>query len=91
MRKFTIVAVAVLAIAGSTAVYAQYHHPWMQHMRISPEDRAAFVDARIAAVHAGLKLTAGRVGGKGLCQAADRSRQCVDEGARRRAGSAEAG
>jgi hypothetical protein len=58
MRKFTIVAVAVLAIAGSTAVYAQYHHPWMQHMRISPEDRAAFVDARIAAVHAGLKLTA---------------------------------
>jgi hypothetical protein len=27
-------------------------------MRISPEDRAAFVDARIAAVHAGLKLTA---------------------------------
>jgi hypothetical protein len=58
MRKFTIAAVAVLAIAGSTAVYAQYHHPWMQHMRISPEDRAAFVDARIAAVHAGLKLTA---------------------------------
>src|SRR6266404_9078902 len=50
-----------LAIAGSTAVYAQYH-PWirehMQHMRMTPEDRAAFVDARIAAVHAGLKLTA---------------------------------
>jgi hypothetical protein len=58
MRKFTIAAVAVLAIAGSTAVYAQYHRPWMQHMRMSPEDRAAFADARIAAVHAGLKLTA---------------------------------
>jgi hypothetical protein len=61
MRKFTIVAIAALAIAGSTAVYAQYH-PWfrdhMQHMRMNPEDRAAFVDARIAAVHAGLKLTA---------------------------------
>src|ERR1700758_3220799 len=61
MRKFTIAAVAVLVIAGSTAVYAQYH-PWlrehMQHMRMSPEDRAAFADARIAAVHAGLKLTA---------------------------------
>src|SRR5246127_1571467 len=60
MRKFTIAAVAVLVIAGSTAVYAQYH-PWlrehMQHMRMSPEDRAAFADARIAAVHAGLKLT----------------------------------
>ncbi len=61
MRKFTIAAIAVLALAGSTAVYAQYH-PWfrehMQHMRMNPEDRAAFADARIAAVHAGLKLTA---------------------------------
>jgi LTXXQ motif family protein len=61
MRKFAIAAVAVLVIAGSTAVYAQYH-PWlrehMQHMRMNPEDRAAFADARIAAVHAGLKLTA---------------------------------
>src|ERR1700751_2631066 len=61
MRKFTIAAIAVLAIAGSTAVYAQYR-PWfrdhMQHMRFSPEDRAAFVDARFAAVHAGLKLNA---------------------------------
>ena len=27
-------------------------------MRMNPEDRAAFLDARIAAVHAGLKLTA---------------------------------
>jgi hypothetical protein len=61
MRRFTVAAVAVLAIAASTAVYAQYS-PWirehMQHMRMTPEDRAAFVDARIAAVHAGLKLTA---------------------------------
>jgi len=61
MRKFTIAAVAVLAIAGSTAVYAQ-HRPWfhdhMGQMRMNPEDRAAFTDARIAAVHAGLKLSA---------------------------------
>ncbi len=60
MRKFTIAAVAMLAIAGTTAVYAEYH-PWLrdhwQHQRMTPEDRAAFVDARIAAVHAGLKLT----------------------------------
>jgi LTXXQ motif family protein len=56
MRKFTVAAIAVLSIAGSTAVYAQYRHPWMQH-RMNAEDRAAFVDARIAAVHAGLKLT----------------------------------
>jgi ADP-ribose pyrophosphatase YjhB (NUDIX family) len=58
MRRFTIAAVAVLAIAGSTAVYAQHRHWSYSHMRTTPEDRAAFVDARIAAVHAGLKLSA---------------------------------
>src|SRR5262249_60245872 len=57
MRNFWIAAVAALAIAGSTAVYAQHHRHWGQ-MRMAPEDRAAFVDARIAAVHAGLKLNA---------------------------------
>ena len=58
MRRFAIAAVAVLALAGTTAVYAQ-HRPWFHsHMRMSPEDRAAFLDARIAAVHAGLKLNA---------------------------------
>jgi hypothetical protein len=60
LRKLALVGVAALAIAGSTAVYAQYR-PWfrehMQHMRFTPEDRAAFADARIAAIHAGLKLT----------------------------------
>src|SRR5579871_5713289 len=59
MRKFAIAGMAALAIAASTAVYA--HQGWlrehMQHMRMSPEDRAAMLDARIAAVHAGLKLT----------------------------------
>ena len=61
MKNFAIAGIAALAIAGSTAVYAQ-HRPWfhehMRHMRLSPEDRAAFTDARIAAVHAGLKLNA---------------------------------
>jgi len=59
MRKFAIAAVAVLAIAGSTAVYAQHRH-WGApgFSRMNPEDRAAYADARIAAVHAGLKLTA---------------------------------
>ncbi len=57
MKKVLLAGVAALAIAGTTVVYAQ-HRPWLQeHMRISPEDRAAFADARIAAVHAGLKLT----------------------------------
>jgi len=61
MRKFAIAGVAALAIAASTAVYAQHNrwfHGHMGHMRMNPEDRAAFVDARIAAVHAGLKLNA---------------------------------
>ena len=59
MRKFAIAGVAALAIAGSTAVYAQHHRHWCHgHVRMSPEDRAAFADARIAAVKAGLKLNA---------------------------------
>jgi len=58
MKNVLLAGVAALAIAGSTVVYAQ-HRPWFQeHMRMSPEDRGAFADARIAAVHAGLKLTA---------------------------------
>ena len=62
MRKFAIAGAAALAIAASTAVYAQHQH-WfgggmMGHQRLSAEDRAALADARIAAVHAGLKLSA---------------------------------
>jgi hypothetical protein len=57
MKKFAIAGVAALAIAASTAVYAQHRHWGYGHMRMNPEDRAAFADARIAAVHAGLKLT----------------------------------
>src|ERR1700751_4837946 len=57
MRNFWIAGVAALAIAASTAVYAQHQRHWGQ-TRMAPEDRAAYVDARIAAVHAGLKLNA---------------------------------
>src|SRR5579859_5013604 len=61
MRNFAIAGVVALAIAASSAVYAQ-HQFWfgggmMGHQRLSAEDRAALADARIAAVHAGLKLT----------------------------------
>src|SRR5215218_8436648 len=56
MRKFAIAGVAALAIAGSTAVYAQQHRWFHGHM--NQEDRAAFTDARIAAVKAGLRLNA---------------------------------
>src|SRR6201986_3177285 len=62
MRKFAIAGVAALAIAATTAVYAQqhswFHDRMMGHSRMSAEDRAAMADAKIAAVHAGLKLTA---------------------------------
>jgi hypothetical protein len=60
MRKFAIAGVAALAIAATTAVYAQHrwNHDHMGQSRMSPEDRAAMADAKIAAVHAGLKLTA---------------------------------
>jgi hypothetical protein len=57
MKKILLAGVAALAIVGSTVAYAQ-HRPWFhEHMQMSPEDRAAFTDARIAAVKAGLKLT----------------------------------
>jgi hypothetical protein len=58
MKKVLVAGVAALVIAGSTAVYAQ-HRPWFHdHFRMSAEDRTAFADARIAAVHAGLKFNA---------------------------------
>ncbi|ABD88773.1 Spy/CpxP family protein refolding chaperone [Rhodopseudomonas palustris] len=58
MKKALLAGAAVLVLAGSTAVYAQ-HRPWFDHhqTRMNPEDRAAFADAKIAAVKAGLKLT----------------------------------
>src|SRR5437879_11997852 len=57
MKKVLLAGVAALAIAGSTVVYAQ-HRSWSHdHVRMNPEDRAAFTDARIAAVKAGPKLT----------------------------------
>ncbi|MES2599689.1 MAG: Spy/CpxP family protein refolding chaperone [Pseudomonadota bacterium] len=54
MKKIILASVAAVAIIGSTAVYAQHRH---HHHRMTTEDRAAFVDAKIAAVKAGLKLT----------------------------------
>jgi zinc resistance-associated protein len=65
MWKPTVLVAAALAVAGSSIVYAQEHFtapdrdgPRIEHRhRLSPEDRAAFVDARIAALKAGLELT----------------------------------
>jgi hypothetical protein len=52
---------AVLAfapLAGNTFAAADDSDSAQQHSRFSPEDRAAFLDARIAALKAGLELTA---------------------------------
>lgn len=57
MKKLLLAGVAVLALAGTTAVYARHGGHHHHHVRMNPEDRAALADARIAAVHAGLKLT----------------------------------
>lgn len=67
MFKPVIAATAVLAIAGSSVVYAQQGfgdqhgfgrwHQRGEHHRLSPADLAAFTDARIAALKAGLELT----------------------------------
>jgi hypothetical protein len=63
MKNIVLAGVAVLALAATSVVYAQRHDhdfdhgSWWQRMHMSPEDRLAFVDARIAAVKAGLKLT----------------------------------
>jgi zinc resistance-associated protein len=66
MWKSVAVATAAIVIAGSSIVVAQqrFGEPdgyrdgaRFEHRRLSPEDRAAFVDARIAALKAGLELT----------------------------------
>ena len=60
--KIALSAVAVaaaLAIAPFAAgAFAAADDPAQQHGRFSPEDRAAFVGARIAALKAGLELSA---------------------------------
>jgi zinc resistance-associated protein len=67
MWKSVVVATAAVVIAGSSIVVAQqrFGEPdgyrdgarFEHRPRLSPEDRAAFVDARIAALKAGLELT----------------------------------
>ena len=64
MWKSVVGATAALAIAGSSMVYAQQRFGgsggsgFDRGSRLSPDDMAAMADARIAALKAGLRLTA---------------------------------
>jgi hypothetical protein len=62
MWKMVLAGTTALAIGGGTLAYAQQGPggpgPRGPHWRPSAEDIGAFADARIAALHAGLKLTA---------------------------------
>jgi hypothetical protein len=61
MWKSVLAGTAAIAIAGTSLVYAQQgpgNHARGPHWKMSADDITAFADARIAAVHAGLKLNA---------------------------------
>jgi hypothetical protein len=58
--KSVLAGTTALAMAGTTLAYAQQgpgRHDHAAHWRPSAQDIAAFGDARIAGLHAGLKLT----------------------------------
>ncbi|HWM84069.1 MAG TPA: Spy/CpxP family protein refolding chaperone [Pseudolabrys sp.] len=60
MMKSVLAGATVLAIAGASLAYAQQpaqRGPGAERWKPSVEDMGAFTDARIAALHAGLKLT----------------------------------
>lgn len=58
MWKYVLAGVAALAIGGSTLVYAQQQRgDFGPRWSFNSDDRGAFIDARIAAVKAGLRLT----------------------------------
>ena len=61
MRRAIIAAGVVFVLAGTTAVYAQHWPQWpgrWHGFSRSADDMSALADARIAAVKAGLRLTA---------------------------------
>ncbi|MEX1083630.1 MAG: hypothetical protein WEC82_04855, partial [Xanthobacteraceae bacterium] len=65
MWKAILAGTAALAVVGTSIVYAQsdgatnvrWNPSHEKRMPLSPEDMAAFTDARIAALKAGLQLT----------------------------------
>ena len=60
MLKKVVIAATALTLLASAAVYAQQRpfQPDGARHQARVEDRAAFLDARVAALHAGLRLSA---------------------------------
>ena len=90
MRRAIIAAGVVFVIAGTTAVYAQHWPQWpgrWHGFTHSTDDMSAFADARIAAVKAGLRLTADQEKLWPPVEAAarDLAKQRIDRVAERRA------
>ncbi|WP_449410102.1 Spy/CpxP family protein refolding chaperone [Methylobacterium komagatae] len=59
-RTTALLATGLVGLGLAGAAWAHDRHPGGPHGRwsaLTPEDRAAFADARIAAIHGGLKLT----------------------------------
>lgn len=64
--KSAVIALAIVAAFGATTMDSIAQHrdrpdrqdPDQRRPQMSPEDRAAFLDARLAAMHAGLRLSA---------------------------------
>ena len=59
LKTFTAGAAALMLIAGASAFAQQppAGEDFARRAQFGPEDRAAFLDARVAALHAGLRLT----------------------------------
>jgi hypothetical protein len=59
MWKTALATTLILTLAGSTLIQAQDRPRdglWHEHLQLSAEDRAAFLDARVAALKAALRL-----------------------------------
>jgi zinc resistance-associated protein len=92
MWKIALAGTTALAIAGTSLVYAQQppgRADFAPHWRPSAADIAAFADARIAALHAGLTLTPAQEKDWPAVESAlhDLAKQRTDMFAARRAGA----
>jgi hypothetical protein len=57
MKNYLLITTTALALAVPPLATMVFAEPRMGHHEMSPEDHAAFLDAKVAALKAGLKLT----------------------------------